>query len=219
MVPYNRDIADQRRKYGDSMLRKGDEHIAMQQQHEAEMQAKLETARRKRQEEKDRQEALEVSLKVSIVLLTQEYAQRQRMEEIKRAAEKLAEERRLAREQAMEWTREVKMESDEERERKPKKPRKPKAEGGSGDEGEPKKKRRGKLRKNGADVAEPEDQAMFSEEEEVEKPKKVSRGTIREAHEYLTDSSAVPKSVWSGTKTRKRTPGREKSSCELLPKL
>lgn len=106
------------------------------------------------------------------------------MEELKLAAEKLAEDRRLAREQAMEWTREVKMESDEERERKPKKPRKPKVEGGSGDEGEPKKKRRGKLRKNGADVAEGEDQAMFSEDEEVEKPKKVSCGAIRETHEY-----------------------------------
>ncbi|KAF8629881.1 hypothetical protein AX15_003240 [Amanita polypyramis BW_CC] len=159
IVPYNRDIADQRRKYGDSMLRKGDEHITVQQQHEAETHAKLEAARRKRQEEKERQEALE----------------RQRMEELKRAAEKLAEERRLAREQAMEWTREVKMESDEEREKKPKKPRKPKIEGGSGDEGEPKKKKRGKLRKNGTDQADGEDQGMFSEDEEVEKPKK--RGT------------------------------------------
>ena len=108
------------------------------------------------------------------VVTTNECAQRQKMEELKRAAEKLTEERRLAREQAMEWTREVKMESDEERERKPKKPRKPKVEGGSGDEGEPKKKRRGKLRKNDADVAEGDDQAMFSEDEEVEKPKKVS---------------------------------------------
>ncbi|KAF8629244.1 hypothetical protein AX17_005823 [Amanita inopinata Kibby_2008] len=156
MVPYSRDIADQRRKYGDSMLRKGDEHIAVQQQYEAETQAKLDTARRRRQEDKERQEALE----------------RQRMEELKREAEKLAEERRLAREQAMEWTREVKMESDEERERKPKKSRKPKAEGGSGDEGEPKRKRRGKLRKTGPDNIEGEDQAMFSEDEEVEKPKK-----------------------------------------------
>jgi RNA polymerase-associated protein CTR9 len=61
MVPYNREIADQRRKYGDSMLRKADEQIAQQQQYEGETQAKLETARRKRQEEKDRQEALEVT--------------------------------------------------------------------------------------------------------------------------------------------------------------
>ncbi|KAM6502121.1 RNA polymerase II-associated protein [Amanita muscaria] len=153
MVPYSRDIADQRRKYGESMLRKADEHIAAQQQYEAETHAKLEAARRKRQEEKDRQEALE----------------RQRMEELKKAGEKLAEERRLAREQAMEWTREVRMDSDEEK--KSKKPRRPKAEG-SGDEGEPKKRRKGKLKKNGTEMADGEDQAMFSEEEEVEKPKK-----------------------------------------------
>lgn len=61
MVPYSRDIADQRRKYGEIMLRKGDEHIAAQQQYEAETQGKLEAARRKRQEEKVRQEALEVT--------------------------------------------------------------------------------------------------------------------------------------------------------------
>ena len=62
MVPYSRDIADQRRKYGDNMLRKGDEHLEKQRQFEADTQAKLEEARRKRQEEKDRLEALEVSM-------------------------------------------------------------------------------------------------------------------------------------------------------------
>ena len=60
MVPYNREIADQRRKYGDIMLRKSEEHLAAQRQFEAEAQAKLEAARQKRQEERDRQEALEV---------------------------------------------------------------------------------------------------------------------------------------------------------------
>lgn len=59
-VPYSRDLADQRRKYGDSMLRRCDEHLATQRQFEAESQAKLEAARQKRQEEKERQEALEV---------------------------------------------------------------------------------------------------------------------------------------------------------------
>ena len=47
-VPYNRDIADQRRKYGDSVLRRCDEHLAAQRQYEEETQAKLEDARRKR---------------------------------------------------------------------------------------------------------------------------------------------------------------------------
>lgn len=60
-VPYSRDIADQRRKYGDSVLRRCDEHLASQKQHETETQTKLEEARRKRQEEKAQLEALEVS--------------------------------------------------------------------------------------------------------------------------------------------------------------
>ena len=94
-----------------------------------------------------------------------------RVEELRIEAEKLAEERRLAREQAMEWTREVRMESDEERERKAKKVKKPKADVVSGDEAEPKKKRRGKIKKVASEQGD-EDQAMFSEEEEVEKPAK-----------------------------------------------
>ena len=43
------------------MLRKAEEHLTNQRQHEAENMARLEAARRKRQEERDRQEALEVS--------------------------------------------------------------------------------------------------------------------------------------------------------------
>ena len=82
----------------------------------------------------------------------------------------------------MEWTREVRMDSDEEK--KPKKPRRPKIEGGSGDEGEPKKKRRGKLKKNGTELADGEDQAMFSEEEEAEKPKKVRGANVREFRKF-----------------------------------
>ncbi|KAF7357881.1 Tetratricopeptide repeat protein 1 [Mycena venus] len=158
MVPYSREIADQRRKYGDTMLRRSEEHLAAQKQHESEQQAKMDSARQKRQEEKERQGALE----------------RERMEELKREAEKLAEERRLAREQALEWTREVRMDSDEEKERRPKKPRKQKADGpGSGDEAEPKKKRRGKLKRTGGEQEDGgEEQAVFSDEEEGERPKK-----------------------------------------------
>lgn len=97
------------------------------------------------------------------------------MEELRREAEKLAEERRLAREQAMEWTREIRVESDEERERKAtKKSRKPKPEGVSGDEAEPKKKRRGKLRKTN-DQEDGEEQAVFSDEEDMERPAKKVR--------------------------------------------
>lgn len=96
------------------------------------------------------------------------------MEELRKEAEKLAEERKIAREQAMEWTREIRMESDEERERKPKKARKTKNDG-SGDEAEPKKKRRGKLKKTTSEQGDPEDQAVFSDEEDIEKRAKKVR--------------------------------------------
>lgn len=100
------------------------------------------------------------------------------MEELRKEAEKLAEERRLAREKAMQWTQEVKGESDEERERRSKKTRKPKLDAGSGDEAESKKKRRGKLKK--ATDGDGEDQAMFTEDEEVERPaKKVCLNSFR----------------------------------------
>ncbi|OBZ70980.1 Tetratricopeptide repeat protein 1 [Grifola frondosa] len=160
LVPYSRDIADQRRKYGDSMLRRCDEHLATQRQWEAETQAKLDAARQRRQEEKERQEALE----------------RARVEELRKEAEKLAEERRIAREQALEWTRDIKNESDEERERKAKKAssRRARVEGGSGDEaGEPKtrKKRGGGKLKKVADTGDG-DEALFSGEDEADKPAK-----------------------------------------------
>lgn len=162
-VPYSRDIADQRRKYGDSMLRKGDEHLANQKQYEDRAQAKLFDARQKRQEERDRMEA----------------QQRERAERERLAAEELAGKRRLAREQAQAWSRDlVRMDSDDEKEKRPKKTRKAKGEGaaGSGDEAEPKKKRRGKLRKNNepanGEGEGDEPMATFSDDEEVEKPKK-----------------------------------------------
>lgn len=59
-VPYSRDVADNRRKYGDNMLKKGDEHLETQRQYESESKAKIDAARQKRQEERDRLEALEV---------------------------------------------------------------------------------------------------------------------------------------------------------------
>ena len=102
--------------------------------------------------------------------------QREKEEKARVEAEKLGEERRLAREQALEWTREVRMDSDDEqeREKRPKRPKKAKTDVTSGDEGEPKKKKRGKIKKSGGEQGE-EDQAMFSEEDDAGKPtKKVS---------------------------------------------
>ncbi len=94
--------------------------------------------------------------------------QRERMEVLRVEGEKLAEERRLARAKALEWTQEVKNDSDEEKEKKTKKApsRKAKAEAGaSGEEGEPtKKKKRGKLKKT---VEPEEDGALFSGDEDA----------------------------------------------------
>ncbi|KAJ8515561.1 hypothetical protein ONZ45_g7046 [Pleurotus djamor] len=173
-LPYSRDIADQRRKYGDSMLRKAGDHLASQKEHEAETQARLEAARARRQEEKDRHEL----------------AERAKLEELRREAEKLAEERRIARETAQEWSRDIRMESDEEKERKAKKVRKAKPEPGSGDEGEPKKKRRGKLRK--AADAEEEQAAVFSDEDDTDRPVK-KRGSKKRVVRDEEDEAANPR--------------------------
>lgn len=55
-------MADQRRKYGESMVRKAPEHLAAQEEWEAQIRERLDTARQKRQEEKERVSALEASV-------------------------------------------------------------------------------------------------------------------------------------------------------------
>ena len=59
-VPYDRDLAEERKKYADSMLRRAEEHLSAQRQYEAEQAARLEGARQKRAAERERIEALEV---------------------------------------------------------------------------------------------------------------------------------------------------------------
>lgn len=59
-VPYDRDLAEERKKYADSMLRRSEEHMSAQRQYEAEQAARLEGARQKRAAERERIEALEV---------------------------------------------------------------------------------------------------------------------------------------------------------------
>ncbi|KAI0338297.1 TPR-like protein [Trametopsis cervina] len=167
-LPYSRDLTDERHKYSNSVLRRCDEQIAIQKQHESETQSRMTEARRKRQEEKEKQEALE----------------RERLEVLRKEAEELAEKRKLAREQANEWAKsgqfDVKDSDDEKEQRKAKKAARPRPKPeptGSGDEREPKKqKKRGKLRKN--DDGGDDDGALFSGEEDGEnKPtgKKASR--------------------------------------------
>lgn len=97
-----------------------------------------------------------------IVCFQREEARKRREE-----AEVLAAERRKAREKALEWTKDIKVESDEEKEKKPKKQRRVKTEVGSGNEGEsepPKKKRRGKLKRLGGDSGS-EREGLFTDEE------------------------------------------------------
>ncbi|KAG6905031.1 hypothetical protein DXG01_005520 [Tephrocybe rancida] len=118
------------------------------------------------------------------------------METLQKEAEKLAEEWKLAREQAMQWTQEVKANSDKEREWKPKKTCKPKQDMGSGDEAEPKKKRHGKLKKPTSD-GHGEVQAVFSKEEETEKPTKkrcIMKAVVKnEGEEETTQVPFKPK--------------------------
>jgi RNA polymerase-associated protein CTR9 len=59
-VPYDRDLAEERKKYADSMLRRAEEHLSAQRQYEAEQAARLEGARQKRAAERERIELLEV---------------------------------------------------------------------------------------------------------------------------------------------------------------
>ncbi|KAH8118914.1 TPR-like protein [Phellopilus nigrolimitatus] len=167
-IPYSRDIADQRKKYGDSLMRRGDEHLAEQEQYEAAQEARLAEARQKRQDEKARAGA----------------AEKVREEELQQQARALAEERRKAREEVQQWTA-LMGDSDEEKEKKPRKGAKKqqRSEVNSGDEaptpsGEGRKKRKGKLRKDKetaggeGDGSAGEEEALFSGEEVEDRPKK-----------------------------------------------
>ncbi|KAH6914432.1 pol II transcription elongation factor [Coprinopsis sp. MPI-PUGE-AT-0042] len=184
-LPYKREVADQRRRYGDVMLRKADDQLEKQREYEAEQNSRLEAARQKRFEEKRKLEE----------------AERLRMEELRAEAERLAEERRIAREQAMEWTREVgRMDSDEEKEKRPKKAKKPKADVGSGDEGEQrkeKKPKRGKLKRDKASGDQQDDAGVFTDEEEMaDKPAKkraVKKRVVRDDDDEEENASGPPR--------------------------
>ena len=68
-VPYDRDLAEERKKYADSMLRRAEEHLSAQRQHEAEQAARVEGARQRRAAERERVEALEVRFFFFFLLL------------------------------------------------------------------------------------------------------------------------------------------------------
>lgn len=134
-LPYSQDIAQNRYRYGESMLRRSAEHIAAQELYEAQTKARMDVARRQRQEERER--------------LDEE--QHKRTLEVQRKADDLAKRRKELREKAEEWATARKAESDEEEKRAEKSrkaaTRKPRQEANlSGDENGDGKKDRKKRR-------------------------------------------------------------------------
>ncbi|WVQ78211.1 hypothetical protein IAT38_000294 [Cryptococcus sp. DSM 104549] len=140
-LPYDPDLADQRARYGDGLLRKAPAELARQEAYEGEFQARVEEARRMRAAEQERIRAAEAA----------------RQAEIEEKAAELAEQRRKAREEALAWQEELAARQAEEEARRMSnaEKRKKRKEGGvveSGDEGEgrrEKKQRKKKAAKEG----------------------------------------------------------------------
>ena len=61
-LPYDADLADQRARYGDGLLRKAPEQMSRQEAFEGETQARVEEARKTRAEEQARIQAAEVGV-------------------------------------------------------------------------------------------------------------------------------------------------------------
>ncbi|CDZ96575.1 TPR-containing nuclear phosphoprotein that regulates K() uptake [Phaffia rhodozyma] len=173
-LPYNPEMADQRYRYGSSIIRRGPAEVEKQTAYEQDAQATVAAAMQRREEEKQKLEAKE----------------KERAEEIRRQAEALAEERRLAREQVASWVF-VQPDYEPEREKKVAKKRKKKAflngsddEGGQGmssgeerEEHQPrvKKSKKSKKQKKFVDPDEmPDDAEAHSndEDDEESRPKK-----------------------------------------------
>lgn len=100
-LPYSQDITQNRYRYGESMLRRSAEHIAAQELYETQVKARMDVARRQRQEERER--------------VDEEHHKRNL--EVQRKAEDLAKRRKELRERAEEWAIARKAESDEEERR------------------------------------------------------------------------------------------------------
>jgi RNA polymerase-associated protein CTR9 len=60
VLPYDKEMAQQRRQYGVILLRKGADHLSQQEQYESEHKAKIDAAREVRMAEKAAVEAKEV---------------------------------------------------------------------------------------------------------------------------------------------------------------
>ncbi|KAK6902689.1 hypothetical protein I203_107948 [Kwoniella mangroviensis CBS 8507] len=101
-LPYDADLADQRAKYGDILLRRVPGEMDKQKAYENEFQARVEEARKMRAAEQERIQAAEAA----------------RRAEIEAKAAALAEERRRAREEALAWQEELNARAAEEEARK-----------------------------------------------------------------------------------------------------
>ncbi|WRT66885.1 uncharacterized protein IL334_003848 [Kwoniella shivajii] len=124
-LPYDADLADQRARYGDGLLRRAPGEMEKQKSYESEFQARVEEARKMRAAEQDRIQAAEAA----------------RRAEIEAKAAALAEERRKAREEALAWQEELNARVAEEESRKvtnaeKRKKRKEQGTIDSGDDGE-----------------------------------------------------------------------------------
>lgn len=180
-APYDTDLADQRAKYGESLLRRAPDQIEKQETYEKEQSTKHEIAKRKRAEEKARLDEIQVSTyriwKVNSC--SSLFPQRQRIEAEKA---RLAEEeaiRERQRQEARSWREEIKHQEEEEGIKKQERAegrarsRKDKEPAGSGEEGERKPRRKSKKKaKRGSDDDmiddDEERQAMQTEDEEME---------------------------------------------------
>ncbi|KAF9518383.1 hypothetical protein BS47DRAFT_1338316 [Hydnum rufescens UP504] len=171
-LPYSQDIAQQRYKYGDTMLRRSVEHVASQKAYEAEVKTRLDAARKLRQEEKEKQDAAQKAL----LILDQKHA------------EEVAERRRILRAEAESWASRAKEESEEEEEKRADKARKAAARKAkqeanpSGDEAaegkKEKKRRRIKIKKEKhtgeeAEAVFSQDEAMDETPDGADRPKKI----------------------------------------------
>ncbi|KAI5834670.1 hypothetical protein K523DRAFT_412179 [Schizophyllum commune Tattone D] len=200
VLPYSRDIADQRHTYGNNLLRRADEALQKQREYENTINAEHESTRRMLQEKRERKEA----------------EMREAEERRQREMEELAKARQVAQAEAYAWSRDIQAASDEEREQKAaKKTRRAtkRAESpAAGEEGaEPKKrKRQSRLKKGGRDAAPDsdgdvpmkeeddaaEDEALFSDGEGEEPAKKRTRKqrVVDDDDEEAPPASAPPPS-------------------------
>lgn len=178
-LPYDADLADQRARYGDGLLRRAPEQVTRQEAYESEAQARVEEVRKLRAAEQERIRAAEVILpfpcqrkRYHELTLKQE----ERRAELAAKAAEVTAARRAAQEEARKWAEEENArEAEEEAKRAQhaeKRKKKAKDEIISGDEavvgGEKKKRKTGGGGKKGGRKARSKSEISSEEEQEVE---------------------------------------------------